>query len=439
MLTRRIVRGAASLAAGTLLLAACGHANSSAAGSSSTTGGSATSTPSGSSGSGSGSASSPGITSSQITVGNVSVLGGPVPGLFQGAPYGVDAYFAYVNSQGGVDGRKLVVKSADDSYSCAQNLSQTQALSGQVFAFVGDFSVFDSCGAQVFQSNPSLADVSGVLTPSMLKLPNVFAIYPQPPGSMEGFYKWVRQTYPSATKVGTIVTNNPGAETAWNDEATMLKSLGFTVAYERNYAPTETDFTSDVIRMRNAGVQFLEMREADVATLARLLNAAQQQGWHPTVIDSSTAYDPAFSKLIHPGAGNGVMVDQVFAPYLGGTNAPEPVVRLFTQWLNKTHPGFQPNLYAASGWTAAELFVQGLKAAGANPTRQSLEAALKNIHAFTGDGMISTEDPSTNGPATCWLAVQYNNGNWARRTPASGFRCNPGGYYYASSSSTQGG
>ena len=33
---------------------------------------------------------------------------GPVPGLFEGAPIGVKAYFAYINSKGGVNGRKLL-------------------------------------------------------------------------------------------------------------------------------------------------------------------------------------------------------------------------------------------------------------------------------------------------------------------------------------------
>src|SRR4051795_10590977 len=99
-------------------------------------------------------ASAPGVTATQITVGNVSVLTGPVPGLFQGGPDGVDAYFQYVNSQGGVNGRKLVVKSADDALTCASNLSATQSLSTQVFAFVGNWSTFDNCGAKVLQASP---------------------------------------------------------------------------------------------------------------------------------------------------------------------------------------------------------------------------------------------------------------------------------------------
>jgi len=43
-----------------------------------------------------GSASAP-ITKDSVTVGNVATLSGPIPGLFQGAPYGVDAYFAMVH------------------------------------------------------------------------------------------------------------------------------------------------------------------------------------------------------------------------------------------------------------------------------------------------------------------------------------------------------
>ncbi|MBV8305083.1 MAG: ABC transporter substrate-binding protein, partial [Acidimicrobiia bacterium] len=63
---------------------------------------------------GNGGSTDVGVTATTITAGNVSDLGGPVPGLFQGGPYGTQAYFDYVNSQGGIYGRKLVLKSVDD-------------------------------------------------------------------------------------------------------------------------------------------------------------------------------------------------------------------------------------------------------------------------------------------------------------------------------------
>jgi ABC-type branched-subunit amino acid transport system substrate-binding protein len=66
-----------------------------------------------------------GVTSNSITVGNVSILSGPVPGLFEGAPIGVKAYFEYINSKGGVYGRHLLVDSKDDSFSSQQNEAET--------------------------------------------------------------------------------------------------------------------------------------------------------------------------------------------------------------------------------------------------------------------------------------------------------------------------
>src|SRR5262249_27094352 len=104
-------------------------------------------------------ASDTGVTPTQVTLGNVVTLTGPIPGLFKGSQAGTDAYFQYVNSTGGVNGRKLVMKSADDALNCNQNQTQTQDLVGSVFAFVGSFAVFDNCGAKVFAANPTVADV----------------------------------------------------------------------------------------------------------------------------------------------------------------------------------------------------------------------------------------------------------------------------------------
>src|SRR5271165_5807518 len=58
--------------------------------------------------------STTGVTPTSVALGNVSIIGGPVPGLFEGAPVGTQAYLDYVNAHGGVDGRKLTLDSYDD-------------------------------------------------------------------------------------------------------------------------------------------------------------------------------------------------------------------------------------------------------------------------------------------------------------------------------------
>src|SRR5271170_511078 len=85
--------------------------------------------------------STPGVSESEIAIGSCSALEGPSHFLGIQTVTGAKAYFSLINDQGGVDGRKLRLISADDSYDPAK----TQAcfdhmVSEKVFAlafFVG--------------------------------------------------------------------------------------------------------------------------------------------------------------------------------------------------------------------------------------------------------------------------------------------------------------
>jgi ABC-type branched-subunit amino acid transport system substrate-binding protein len=378
-------------------------------------------------------ASDVGVTPTQITLGNVAVLSGPVPGLFQGSPYAVDAYFNYINSQGGVYGRKLVLKSGDDGLTCNLDESVTKDLSTQVFAFVGSFTVLDSCGATVFEAAPEIPDVSFSLTPASKKLSNLYSPQPNPPNFRTGSFLYMKQKFPTAvTAVGSLYTNNVGATESFNEQKSAMESVGYKVVYSRAYAATESQFTSDIIKMRSAGVQFLWLTDTDDATAARVLNEALQQNWHPQVIMSDSQYDANFVKLADPKAIDGMWADEQFALFQGEDQTSVPEVGLFQTWMQKTHPGFPPDLFATYSWAAAALFVQALKAAGPNPTRAGLYDALKNIHNFDDNGMLPVTDVGAKKPPTCYLIMQRQGAKWVRISPPDkGFTCEPGGYQFA--------
>lgn len=377
--------------------------------------------------------SSVGVTDKEVTVGNVSVQGGPIPGLFQGAPFAVDAYFAYINSKGGVNGRKLVLKQGDDAYSCTQNKSQTQELKDSVLAFVGNFSVYDNCAEDLFKADKTLPDVSNTIAdPAMIKLPNVFSASPAVGGGQEGPLKWFLQQHPEATKIGTMVTNNPGAVNTWEKNFTpLLQSLGFSIVYRRDYQATETDFTSDVIRMKSAGVNFVYTPAMTPQAFGRLLQAAQQQGWEPIYKYNGSAYTASFDKMAPGGAGEGAVYASINAPFLEGANSTYDSVKLMTQWMNTTHPGIAIDNYAAAGWANAALFVAALEKAGQQPTRQSLLKALGDIHDFDAGGFQPKVDVGGKKPPECYLIFQFTKGAWKTiGNPApQGYQCDPGGYF----------
>ena len=111
-------------------------------------------------------ASTTGITSNSVTVGNVSIISGPVPGLFEGAPIGVKAYFAYINSKGGVNGRKLIVDSKDDAFSGQQNATETQDADRPTTSpWWAASRCFDGYGCKSWPATPAVPDVSVTLDP----------------------------------------------------------------------------------------------------------------------------------------------------------------------------------------------------------------------------------------------------------------------------------
>jgi len=75
--------------------------------------------------------------------------------------------------------------------------------------------------------------------------------------------------------------------------------------------------------------------------------------------------------------------------FLGEDAACSTEVGLFDQWMKKTHPSEGLDLFGMFSWASAKLFVDALKAAGQNPTRAGVIAALKSIHTFADNGMVA--------------------------------------------------
>ena len=112
-------------------------------------------------------------------MGNISTISGIVPGLFEGAAVGTDAYLSYLDStQGGIDGRKIALISEDDKFSGQDNIAETQSVIGRVIAFVGSFSLEDQDGGEILARHPEVPNVSESLSEATLDLPNT--VSPEP-------------------------------------------------------------------------------------------------------------------------------------------------------------------------------------------------------------------------------------------------------------------
>jgi ABC-type branched-subunit amino acid transport system substrate-binding protein len=380
------------------------------------------------------SASTTGVTKNSVTVGNVSIVSGPVPGLFEGAAIGTKAYFDYINStKGGVNGRKLMVNGMDDAFSGETNRTETQDAVASDFGLVGSFSLFDSYGCKALAQNPGVPDVSVTLDPVTNALPNVFSAQPLAVGSGLGPLQYYKKHFPKDTTVGTIVSNVQTSLSQWVGQKAALEHEGYHVAYVRDIGPTETDFTTDVISMRNDHVNAVDLTAVDWQVGAEFVQNAAAQGWHPGLIFSAGPIyaDQFVAHAGGPAATNGIQIGQGQSLYLGQDANTIPADKLFLSYVKKVSPSWTPDLFTLYGWASAALFVQALQAAGANPTRGSVLAQLKKITAFNAGGLIATANPAQKKPASCYVMMQIKNGNYVRTQPAkSGYSCDST-YFYA--------
>ncbi|HWW53643.1 MAG TPA: ABC transporter substrate-binding protein, partial [Acidimicrobiales bacterium] len=333
---------------------------------------------------GNGGATDVGVVGDTISVGNVSDLGGPVPGLFQGGPYGTQAYFDYVNSQGGVYGRKLKLVTADDQLTCSQNEADYQNLVGQVFAFVGGWSLDDNCGAQILAQHPDIPVLNQALSVQAESLPNAYNEAPYGAGAPLGWFQYYKQKFPDAVgAVGTIVGNQPAAVQGWKYSKATMESIGYKVIYEDDFPPAQSNFTADVIRMRSAGVKMVYIVSVNAPDLAAFSQEAAQQGWHPEVFASAIGY---FGGYVSESGGAQNVENQYVnigqAMFLGEDASTVPEVALFSHWINTAFPSFPVDQFSATSWANAALFVQALKAAGPHLTRKAVLDALRQIHTF---------------------------------------------------------
>ena len=372
--------------------------------------------------------STTGITKSSVNVGNISIIAGPVPGLFQGAAVGAQAYFNYINSQGGVNGRKINFHSYDDAFSGTTNQSLASEAVSKDFALAGSFSLFDGFSCNVLASNPGMPDVSVTLDSATNALPNVFSPQPLGLGGSEAGYRYIKSKYPNAVKaVGNLYSNVDSAITQWHGQEALMKHLGYKIAYQRAISPVETNFAADVVNFKKNHVQFVFVTDGTAQIYAALVKEMRKQNFKPQVIMSAgPIYTPDFVKQSGGAANaNGIWNVQGQALYLGQDAKSTPAVKTFNTWVQKARKGFKPDLFTLYGWGSAQLFTQALKSAGKSPTRGKVLAALSKTSSFSASGLIGPSNPAKKIPANCVVFSQIKNGSFARVSPSSskGFYC----------------
>ena len=360
-----------------------------------------------------------GVTSTAIKLGITLPMKGSASFGYNQLPAAMKAYFDYVNANGGVNGRKISLVVKDDGYLPKQAIQNTQDLiaKDKVMAVVGALGTANNKAVASAvnlgrRGIPSLFVNTGFSGFADSKaFPTSTTILPSYIMEAKMIGKYVKDTYPGK-KVCLLYQDDDFGDDALVGFDKSHGNLDFAVkvAYPSLSQGVAGVPDSWVAKFKAGGCEVQVVFGVATATLYTILAAAKAQ-YAPKWVLGSVGADIA---SINPAA----------APYIIGATSmsflpsvvdpKDEYVAQFKEINTKYNPGTTFDDYVLQGMNIGLMTVQGLRAAGPNPTRKGLIKAMEtkgSTFASVAYSPLGYSQTSNVGHTGYYMAVMDANGD----------------------------
>ena len=351
-----------------------------------------------------------GITDSKITIANVADISGPVPGLFESARQGTQAFVSYYNSTEKLCGRSLELLTLDSRADAGADQQAYATACDKTFAAVGSVSSFDAGGAATAQKC-GLPDIRGAtVTPERQGCSTCFAAYTVTTNSISDTIPkfWLKTEPEASQRVGMFYVNVAAAKVNAEAFTKAYIKAGMKVPVLQPIDTGEFNYATYAQQMKDNDIQFVQYF-GPYQFAIKLQQAMKQQSFTPKVyFEDPTIYDANYIKQ----AGDVSKGVYVFTANELFDNTSIREMALYRSWLEQVAPGAIPNYYGLYAWSAARLFVQEATALGGDLTRASLVANLKQVKDWTGNGLHAPMAVGAKTTSPCIKIIQYDGSSW---------------------------
>jgi len=368
----------------------------------------------------------PGVTSTTVLLGGTAPLSGS-QSAYASVARGAKAYFDYIDSKGGVNGRRIDYTILDDLSDPTQAAQQTRRLVEKdgVFAVFNTFGTDQNLAVRDYLNQkkvPQLFAASGASTLGSEAAQYPYTIGLRPTFTAEG---WVLGQYlartQGAARVAVLYENSgPGQEllTGLRRGAQRSKvKLVSTVAYE----PGAPDVQAQIARLRVSGANVLAVFAAPKQA-TEALKYANRLGWKPKLtIGSSGASSATVLDAASEKGANRVVKGMVSIAYLKDPTDPrwakDATMKLYRRVLARYAPGSDANdVYFVYGMAAAWTVVEAIRRAGSDLTRERLVQIVGSLNLqgnpFLLPGIALKTGPTDHFPIDQMLLQRWQKNAW---------------------------
>jgi ABC-type branched-subunit amino acid transport system substrate-binding protein len=342
-----------------------------------------------------------------------------VPGIAASAAGAARAYVAYLNANGGVCGRKVVLREADDGTDNGRYRSVVNELGPKVLGLAGGFGVGDVGAVDVLKEQK----LPGVIVPSgkaVSDVPTIFDINPRyhnAPTAI-GKYRYLRDQ--GATSVAVVYLAIEQSRAEANMQRALMEKAGLKIALVHELPLSTLSFDSAARKVANSGANYLFFI-GDANSNAGMARAMADTGYKLKVSELLVfGYGGSFIER----AGSASEGVSTWIRYLPTEEAGStPSLATFVEWMGRAAPGQPKDSFAADSWVATKAFFDALQALPGPISRDALVSQLAKTGTFDAGGMYGPIQLGAKRTNYCFVGLKVVDGKWKRMTPAKGFLC----------------
>jgi ABC-type branched-subunit amino acid transport system substrate-binding protein len=352
-----------------------------------------------------------GVFKDRIVFGQVAALNGPAQALGQGMREGILASFEEANRAGGVNGRKLELKSIDDSYEPEKTIVATNKAikEDKVFALVGAVGTPTSKAGQPIATAAKVPFIGPFTGAEFLRNPfnryvvNIRSSYFQETES------WIEH-----------LTNDLGITRIailYQDDAFGLAGLSGVkkaMAKRDMSLVAEGTFKRNTTAIKSALLEIMKGQPQAVVTvgpykpIAEFIKLARQLKVDAAFVAISfVGSDSLAHELGNQGAG--VIVSQV-VPFPGDRSL--PVVGSYQAALAAINPNAKPGFVSLEGYLVGQLVVEALKRLSGEPTREAFLNAVEGSPFDLGGVKLIFSSTQNQGSNQVYFTVLQADGSF---------------------------
>jgi branched-chain amino acid transport system substrate-binding protein len=370
-----------------------------------------------------GPAATPGVTPTSITIGGTIPISGPAA-AYASVGKGADAYFRYVNSRGGVFGRKITYKYEDDGFDVAKTILLTRELVEQDNVLA----IFNSVGTEHALAVRSYLNDRGVpqlfVGSGVSKLASEHKKYPWSMGYLPSFAgegaiygRYIAAHRPKA-RIAVLYENSDFGKDMLSGLRRGLGGKGKVVAAQ-SYEITDSGIDSQMARLKSSGADTLMLFATPQFAIFGYVGAFRL-GWFPQVFVTSVSISPDIMKIARFGSSRRTVEGSISIAFVKDPTsqqwAKDKTVRLYKSILARFLPGAKPDdVFNYYGMAVAYTMVDTLRKAGRDPTRASVLRAATHLHEtnpFLLPGVRIRTSPNDYYPMDKVKLARYRGTHW---------------------------